>query len=179
MFRKRLRQLLPDHAAIRGNRWVARFGARLQHHNLWHLHRRSVAGGIAVGLFAGLIPGSNPVQFTAGALLAIWLRVNLPLAVLVTLYSNPFTIVPLYLAAYELGQLVLGESGGGLPAFDVSGDSAGAWLRAALDWLITVGKPLLAVMLAAAGYLLVRVAWRCHAVLMWRRRARPRRVPSA
>lgn len=184
MLRKHLRKLLPDHAAIRGNRWVARFGARLQHHNLWHLHRRAVAGGVAVGLFAGLIPGSNPVQFTAGALLAIALRVNLPLAVLVTLYSNPFTIVPLYWVAFRLGQSVLLESGGGLPAFDAAGDGAGAWLAAACDWLVTVGKPLLvgvpllAVILAAAGYLLVRLGWRCHAVLAWRRRARRRALPA-
>ena len=97
MPRKLFRKFLPSHEAIRQNRYVAWFGPRLQHHNLWHLHRRSVAGGVAAGLFAGLIPGSNPVQFTAGAILAILARVNLPIAVLVTLYSNPFTIVPLYL----------------------------------------------------------------------------------
>ena len=66
MLRKHLRRVLPSHQSIRDNRYIARFGHRLQHHNLWHLHRRSVAGGIAAGLFAGLIPGSNPVQFTAG-----------------------------------------------------------------------------------------------------------------
>ena len=92
---------------IRQHRHIARFGPWLQHHNLWHLHRRSVAGGVAAGMFAGLIPGSNPVQFTAAALLAIVFRVNLPIAVIVTLYSNPFTIVPLYYAAFKLGQLVL------------------------------------------------------------------------
>jgi uncharacterized protein (DUF2062 family) len=63
---------------------------------LWHLHRRSVAGGFAVGMFAGLVPGSNPVQFAVAALMAIGFKVNLPIAVIVTLYSNPLTIVPLY-----------------------------------------------------------------------------------
>jgi len=33
-----------------------RFGGFLHHPNLWHLNRHSVAGGIAVGLFAGLVP---------------------------------------------------------------------------------------------------------------------------
>ena len=107
MLRTLLRKFLPSHETISANRHVARFGNRLRHHNLWHLHRRSVAGGVAVGMFAGLIPGSNPVQFSAAALLAIGFRVNLPIAVIVTLYSNPFTIVPLYLVAFKLGQFAL------------------------------------------------------------------------
>src|SRR3954468_12939316 len=107
MPRKLFRRYLPSHETIRQHRYVACFGPRLQHHNLWHLHRRSVAGGVAVGMFAGLIPGSNPVQFLAASLLAIAFRVNLPIAVAVTLYSNPFTVLPLYYAAFKLGQFAL------------------------------------------------------------------------
>ena len=94
-------------------------------------------------MFAGLIPGSNPVQFSAAALLAIGFRVNLPIAVIVTLYSNPFTIVPLYLLAFKLGQFALLSPDGGLPEFDVTGDSMATWLSAAIAWMTTVGKPLL------------------------------------
>src|SRR3954471_12439277 len=107
MARKFFRRFVPSHEAMAANRHLARFGTLLRHHNLWHLHRRSVAGGVAVGMFAGLIPGSNPVQFTVAALLAVLFRVNLPIAMIVTLYSNPFTIVPLYYLAFKLGQLVL------------------------------------------------------------------------
>jgi uncharacterized protein (DUF2062 family) len=58
MPRKHFRKYLPTHASITGNRFVAWFGPWLQHHNLWHLHRRSVAGGVAVGLLQ-----SNLVDF--------------------------------------------------------------------------------------------------------------------
>ena len=34
---------------------------------------------------------------------AALLRVNLPIALLMTLYTNPLTIVPLYFAAYKIG----------------------------------------------------------------------------
>ncbi len=178
MLRKYLRRVLPSHQTIRDNRYIARFGHRLQHHNLWHLHRRSVAGGVAAGLFAGLVPGSNPVQFTAGALLAIRYKVNLPLAVLVTLYSNPFTIVPLYWVAFKLGQLVLLQSGGELPAFGVrlEGQGLTAWLAAALQWLTSVGKPLLvgvpllAIALAIVGYFATDWAWRAGVLWQWHRR---------
>jgi len=184
MPRKFLRKFLPSHATIHANRHVARFGHWLTHHNLWHLHRRSVAGGVAAGMFAGLIPGSNPVQFSAAVLLAIGFRVNLPIAVIVTLYSNPFTIVPLYFVAFRLGQLALMSPGGGLPEFDVAGESVGDWLAAAYAWLTTVGKPLLvgipilAAVLSVAGYVLVRLAWRCHVVHAWRHRQQSRHSGS-
>jgi hypothetical protein len=185
MPRKFFRRLLPSHESIRGNRYVAWFGPWLRHHNLWHLHRRSVAGGVAAGLFAGLIPGSNPVQFAAGALLAVVGHVNLPVAVLVTLYSNPLTIVPLYYLAFRLGQFALLENDGTLPplALGLEGKGFREWLPAALDWLTSVGKPLiiglplLAVVLAVTGYCLVDWTWRLYVRCAWqaRRRARARR----
>ena len=182
MPRKFFRRFLPSHETIRDNRYVAWFGPRLQHHNLWHLHRRSVAGGMAVGLFAGLIPGSNPVQFTAAAILAIVFRVNLPVSVLVTLYSNPFTILPLYLLAYAVGQLVLLEKGRAMlpPRFSLEGKEWSEWLPAALHWLASLGKPLLvglpllAVLLAVIGYLTVDLTWQLYVRCAWQRRRRRR-----
>jgi uncharacterized protein (DUF2062 family) len=181
MARKFFRRFLPSHESVKSNRYVARFGPWLQHHNLWHLHRRCVAGGIAVGLFAGLIPGSNPVQFTAGALLAIAFRVNLPLAILVTLYSNPFTIVPLYFLAFKLGQVALLQ-GGEVAPFPAGLEDKGftEWLPAAFAWLTSVGKPLLigipllATLLAVAGYLATDWFWRLYVRCAWQRRRRLR-----
>ena len=182
MPRKLFRKFLPSHESVRANRHVARLGPWLQHPNLWHLNRRSVAGAMAAGLFAGLIPGSNPVQFTAAALLAIAGRVNLPVAVLVTLYSNPFTIVPLYYVAFKLGQLVLLQGEGPLPsfAFGLEGKGFSEWIPAALHWVATVGKPLLvglpllALLLALIGYFAVDCAWRLYVRCAWARRKKNR-----
>ncbi|MEQ1773650.1 MAG: DUF2062 domain-containing protein [Burkholderiales bacterium] len=179
MLRKYLRRVLPSHESIRDNRYLARFGNRLQHHNLWHLRRRSVAGGIAAGMFAGLIPGSNPVQFAAGAFLAITFKVNLPLSTLVTLYSNPFTIVPLYWTAFKLGQLALWQDAGELPAIAMGLEGKGftEWIPAALHWLGGVGKPLLvglpllALLLALVGYFATDWAWRLGVMWQWRQRS--------
>ncbi|MBX9812764.1 MAG: DUF2062 domain-containing protein [Burkholderiales bacterium] len=182
MPRKYFRKLLPSHDAIRQNRYLAWFGPWLQHHNLWHLHRRSVAGGLAVGMFAGLVPGSNPVQFAVAAVLAIIFRVNLPIAVIVTLYSNPFTIVPLYYLAFKLGQLALMQGNGVLPplAFSLEGKGFREWIPAALEWLASVGKPLvaglplLAVLLAVIGYFAVDWAWKLYVRCEWHKRKRRR-----
>jgi len=182
MPRKFFRSFLPSHDSVRANRYIARFGPWLQHHNLWHLHRRSVAGGVAVGLFAGLVPGSNPVQFTAAAVLAIAGRVNLPIAALVTLYSNPFTIVPLYYGAFKLGQLALLQSADDLPplAFGLEGKGFSEWIPAAFEWLASVGKPLvvglplLALLLALIGYFATDWTWRLYVRCAWQSRRRRR-----
>lgn len=177
--RKLFRQYHPQLEAIRNHRWLRPFAGWLHHPDLWHLHRRSVAGAVAVGLFCGLIPG--PVQVASAVLFAVLFRVNLPLSALVTAYSNPFTIVPLYLLAYELGRWVLGAANGAHmapPPFpEVHWDN---WIDALWSWFfalgepLLVGLPLLAVIFSVAGYLLVRVLWRVAVVLRWRARARRR-----
>ena len=184
MPRKFFRRYLPSHESVRNHRYISRLGPRLHDANLWCLNRRSVAGGVCAGLFAGLIPGSNPVQFVAAGLLSVLFRVNLPLAVVVTLYSNPFTIVPLYYVAFKLGQLVLMRSGDTVPnvseVFD--GRTWQEWIPALLHWMASVGKPLLigvpllAVVLACAGYVVVSWAWQVHVRLAWHRRKTRRRT---
>ena len=173
--RKRLRSYLPDPEKIRANRWLAYFGEALTHPRLWHLNRHSAAGGVAVGLFCGLIPG--PFQMIGAALACVVLRVNLPLALVATLYTNPLTIVPLYLLAFGLGKLVLGGHGGEFVAPPDWGARAfSAWVAELIDWMAGLGKPLflglvlLASLLSLAGYFAVRAAWRWHLVRAWRKR---------
>jgi uncharacterized protein (DUF2062 family) len=85
---------------VRSKRYVAMFGSLLNHPNLWCFNRVSVPGAVAIGLFAGLVPG--PLQMLTALLIAIPLKKNLPVALLMTLYTNPLTIVPLYVLAYGL-----------------------------------------------------------------------------
>lgn len=175
MPRKFFRKYLPSHESVRNHRYIARFGGFLRHPNLWHLNRHSVAGGVAVGMFSGLVPG--PLQMLTAVLLAVPLRVNLPVALATTLYTNPFTIGPLYLLAYLIGKLIIGGDGrvlGPPPEFQWSrlGDS----LDAFLTWIMSMGMPLavglptLALMLAALGYACVQVAWRAYVIRAWRKR---------
>lgn len=179
MPRKYFRKFLPSHATIRRQRHIARFGSLLTHPNLWHLNRRSVAGGFALGMFAGLIPG--PLQMLGAAILAVAFRVNLPVAVFTTLYTNPFTIVPLYVAAYGIGTLLVGNAGSQTapPAFSFELGVRG-WIDALVHWTTALGKPLLiglpllACLLAVAGYLLVWYGWRCAVIHEWRMRGRRR-----
>ena len=173
--RRHIRKFHPDHEVIRTNRWFAPFENTLLHPRLWHLNRHSAAGAVAAGLFCGLIPG--PLQMLGAAVCAAIFRVNLPVALLTTLYTNPFTIVPLYIVAFDLGQLALGDDKQHFVAPPEPGDDGLlAWLRALIDWMIGLGTPLalglvlLASGLAVAGYFSVRLAWRIYLLRAWRLR---------
>lgn len=179
--RKFFRHRLPSHDSIRQSRWIKPFSSWLHHPNLWHLHRRSVAGGVAIGLFAGLIPG--PFQMLSAALLAIMLRMNLPVAVFTTLYTNPLTILPLYVLAYEYGALVIGQRDRKAVEHLTLPDLTWSnWLSELLYWFVHLGKPfaiglpLLALSLAFVGYISVRLLWRWMVVWEWGRRATRRKA---
>jgi len=174
MSRKFFKKYLPSNESIRNHKYLGRLSAYLQHPNLWHMNRHSVSGGVAVGLFAGLVPG--PLQMLTAMVLAIPLRVNLPFALLTTLYTNPLTIAPLYLAAYFLGTFITGAESHMIPPPEFSWGELGAWLSALVDWALSLGKPLivglfaLATSLAVTGYVVVRVSWRIAVSIAWRRR---------
>lgn len=173
--RKFLKHRLPNHDSIHGNRWLAPFATTLLHPRLWHLNRHSAAGAVAAGLFCGLIPG--PFQMVGAAICCLIFRVNLPLALITTLYTNPFTIVPLYVAAYSMGAWVLGGNGYTFtepPSLSALGPLQ--WIEAFGLWMTSLGKPLLlglvmlATLLSILGYFGMKLAWRWHLIHHWRQR---------
>jgi len=184
MARKLFRKFTPSADKIREFRARGVFGNALFHPALWHLNRRSAAGGVAVGLFCGLIPG--PLQVLGAAIVCLVARVNLPVAIVSTVYTNPFTIVPLYLLAYKIGSFALGANGAKPPAPpppDWDWRSIGASMNAMGEWMLSLGAPLalgvflLACLLSATGYFVVRVGWNIHLRRAWQRR-RERRATS-
>jgi len=179
MPRKYFRKFLPTSDEVRNYRYIGRFAGFLRHPNLWHLNRSSVSGGVAVGLFSGLVPG--PLQMLTALALAIPFRVNLPVALITTFYTNPFTIVPLYIAAFYIGSLLTGGDAGAMvhpPPFVWT--ELGGSVAALARWAMSLGKPLaiglvaLALSLAALGWVSVQVAWRAWVVVQWRRRRQKR-----
>lgn len=178
---KYFRKYVPNADHVRSRRLVAMFGSWLHHPNLWCLNRRSVPGALAIGLFCGLIPG--PLQMLFALMLAVPLKKNLPVALVTTLYTNPLTIVPLYLLAYQYGALLLpGEQrAAALPRYELDWSDWGASFSALFDWAVALGKPLaiglaaLGLTFALAGYLVARFGWELHVRLAWKRRRAQRK----
>lgn len=173
---------MPDVERVREIKALRIFGTRLFHPALWHLNRRSAAGGLGVGLFCGLIPG--PLQMLGAGIAALLLRVNLPLALITTLYTNPVTIVPLYLAAYKIGRFLLGAAGGAAPQPPPHWIFTEPWasLTAFAQWMLSLGAPLalglvaMASILGASGYIFVRLVWSVYLRIVWGVRKRQHRT---
>lgn len=108
MPRKVIKKFLPEHRTVLETRWLRPFRALLHDPALIVPHRRGVARGFAVGLFWAFMP--VPGQSIFAAISSIWLRVNVLVAMAATWITNPFTAVPIVIAAHWLGALILGPS---------------------------------------------------------------------
>lgn len=142
------------------------FAALFSHPTFFSVSRRSIAGAIWIGLFVGLLP--VPGQTVLGILAALLLRVNVPIAAVTTLVTNPVTMGPIFYSTYSLGRMILG-----IPPQDFN-------IELSWDWVTTnfvaIGKPLLlgsfisATIVASSGYVLVSVLWRLTVAARFRRR---------
>ena len=168
MAKKIVRKLLPHPDVITKNRWIKLLGPRLQDPSLWHINRRSFPLAVALGIFCAFIP--VPFQMLLAAVGAIWLRVNILVAVPVVWISNPLTMGPMFYFCYLLGAKMLGIEPGGFD-FELSFD----WL---VNGLAAIWQPFLlgcftvGAITAAACFVLVRVLWHLHILSHIKARAR-------
>ena len=185
MARRWAKALVRKFESMQDSRWLRPFARYIAHPSLWSLNRRSVALAVAAGMIGGLIPG--PFQMLTAGAIALAVRCNFPIALVVTLYSNPLTIVPLYLVAYKLGSVVspahAAQTLVAPPGFDWlhiwdSTVALGHWAWN-LGTPLFVGVPLLALILAVAGYAVTRLGWSLHLRLEWRARKQARRLREA
>lgn len=168
--RKWFKRISPEREALLANRWLKPVAHRLTHPVIWHFNRRNVARGIALGLFVRFV---LPIgQIVVAALLAASARGNLLVAALATLVTNPFTFPPIYYAAFRVGNLLLGSSGGtgAIPvaASDLPMSMLGLVMGASLPTI--AGLLLFATVSAAVGFGAVHLAWRLSLARQWRSR---------
>jgi uncharacterized protein len=172
---ERLKRLLPSHESIASNRWLRWLGPALLHRSLWHMSRRGVALGAAIGVFFAFITPIAQIPLAAG--LSVMLRANIPAAIAATLVNTPPTFAPVYYAAWRAGSWMLGEEADAPPqalraaeprtdAVTALADTASprTWQRY-WNTVQEVGKPLLlgalvfAVGFSALAYVLVNLVW--------------------
>ena len=181
MLPERFRRFLPDPNTLREHRALRWMGPMLHHPRLWHVNRRGIALGIAIGVFFGLLIPVAQIFFAAAA--ALLLRANIPAAVGSTLITNPITFAPVYYAAYHLGAWMLGHLDVSVAEVDLDRVAARTETGLALwvDRVATVGAPLalglltLAVSLSVLIYFAVHWTWRLRIVRAWQRRKANRR----
>jgi uncharacterized protein len=138
--------------------------------NLWHLNRYSASMAFFVGLFVAFMP--IPGQTVLAAVLAVWARCNLPLAVTLVFITNPLTMAPIFFLAYEIGALIID-----VPVKDVEMALSFHWLS---NSLAAIWKPFLlgcllcGLFFGSVGYVAISLFWRWHVVRQWQARKRVR-----
>ena len=190
-----LRRLTPSREAIESHRWLRWLGPALCHPRLWHMSRRGIALGAAIGVFFGFLIPIAQIPVSAAA--AVMLRANIPSAMVSTLVTNPVTFPPIYYAAWRLGHAVLGTSpaprrvaefqaavagpaahADRTPVVDGAEQAADSatddnWFARAWHGMTRLGKPLIVgLTLFACGfglavYLFISFVW--HARVRWKR----------
>jgi len=129
--------------------WLTR--GRIGDDRLWIASEATVARGIAIGLFFGLLIPFGQI-FAALALAGV-VRANLAAAVLSTFITNPLTMPLVYAGGYYVGQSMLEHTV--LASLPVLADRTPSTIEC-----LVVGQLILATVSAAAGFWLARVAWR-------------------
>lgn len=178
------REGIAQNKYVNKNKYIKRFSDRVLHSELWRFNRRSVPRGVAVGMLAAVVPIA---QTPIAAVLALPVRANVPVAMLTTFITNPFTTPFLLAAAYKVGQWILrvDRFTYGRPINAVAhSDHVETWM----EWLTGnagliamntgVGLVVIAVVSAAVGYLVASFGWRWWTARKWRSRTKKRASDS-
>lgn len=153
----RLRKAVPTRTALAGHPWLKPIAHHVLDPKLWRMHHEAVARGAAIGTFwAFVLPAG---QILVAAANSVWWRGNIPVAVGMTLITNPFTIGFWLYLAYQAGSLVLDAP----PPLPLKQITEGGGI---VDYLSSIGAPALlgmgmfAVGGSIAAYALVKIVWR-------------------
>lgn len=166
MPRKLIQRYLPDPNKLREIRGLGILGDRLFDPNLFHLTRHSASLAAFVGIFFAFVP--FPTQMLFAALVALWVRCNMPMTLALVWITNPITIAPIFYFSYSVGAFMLNT-----PVMDANFDLSGEELREMLKHIwkpLVLGSLSCGLVFGGIAYCTVRIAWRVQIVNRWRHR---------
>jgi len=141
---------------LHGQWFMAPFRHLLHDHRLWTIRRKNVVPAFALGLFIAFLP--FPGHILVAVLLALALRINLPVAALSTLISNPLTVGPLFYLCYSLGAWLMG-----IQPQPFEFEFSLAWLGEQVTDIwepLLLGCVLVGSVVATVGYVALDLLWR-------------------
>lgn len=152
-------------------RWfMAPFRHMLHDHRLWGIRRKTVVPAFSLGIFVACLP--FPGHPLVAAILALMVRVNVPVAALTTFISNPLTMGPLYYFTYKVGAALL------------SHDPSGFEFELSMDWVtntfvqfwqpMLLGSVLVGAIASLLGFMALDAVWR-YSIHDYKSRKRQRR----
>lgn len=167
--KKHFKKFTPDRAALEKHKLLKPIAHWLTNPKIWHFNRRSIATGIAIGLFFGALPIAG--QMLLAAVMAVAMRVNMPAAIVATWITNPVTMPFVYTANYYFGAWLLDRHPVDLHRVDWSLEGM---LQLGGEILVPLffGSIVIGVLLSAVSFFGIRIWWRVHIILSHRARRR-------
>ncbi len=161
---RRLRLTIPTRDDLAGHPLLRRLASRLRDPRLWRNHHETLARGAAIGLFwAFFLPCP---QVIVAAVHCVWWRGHIPLAVGLTLITNPLTTGFWLWGAYHVGRLFVDA-----PPPVLLSDEAPLWnMLVSLGWPALLGMTVFSLVGAPAGYFGVKLGRRVR--IAWKRQRR-------
>ncbi len=173
--KKHFKKIAPDQTTLQNSKMLKPIAGFLTNPKIWHFNRRSIATGIAIGLFFGALPIAG--QMLLAAVMAVAMRVNMPAAVVATWISNPLTMPFFYTANYYFGAWLLDRHP--IDLHDMNWSLEGL-LSMGGEILVPLffGSIVVGVILSAVSFLLIRMWWRIHIILSHRTRRIARKAKA-
>jgi len=154
---------IPTREKLERNRFIRPFAGRVLHSELWRFTRRSVPRGVALGLFVGvMIPLAH---FVVATFLAVFVRANIPSALLATFVGFPVIYVGIVALAYQVGRWLL-HVDASTAIQPISETMQATQTDHLLERLTGAGSEtalglfVIATLLASIGYLVTSFTWR-------------------
>lgn len=172
MPKRLIKRYLPDQKTIQNHKTLRWLGKLLEDPNLLHLNKYSVSGAVSIGIFVALMP--VPFQMVIAALMALLIRANLPISVVLVWISNPITMPPIFYFTYLVGAQILQ-----IPLPDIKFELTAEWFMQELDAIwqpLLFGSLLVGLICAIIGNVIVRILWRMHVIKNWKLRKERKRI---
>ncbi|MBS9781706.1 MAG: DUF2062 domain-containing protein [Gammaproteobacteria bacterium] len=159
--KKRLKKITPNREWLEKHKALKPVAKWLGNPKIWHFNRRAIAMGVAIGFFFGSLPIAG--QMLLSAIVSIVSKANMPISVVATWISNPFTMPFFFTANYYFGAWLLQRPALQLEAMDWS---LQALLQLGGDILVPLffGSIVVGVILATTSYIVIRILWRLHII---------------
>ena len=167
-FRNLFKRYIPHKESIASNSIIRLFDEYLHDPNIWHIHRRSSAGGAAIGVFCAFIP--IPIQTLSAVALSILFILNLPISILFSFLTNPITVPFIFFYSYKLGSILFGLEENQITNIIPENTTIIEWFNTIFlnIWEpLLIGCLILGLISSSITYFLIRLIWRIGAVVKW------------
>ena len=165
MIKNVIKRFFPKLDTVKEEKILKIFGPAVLQPNLWHINKKSVSRGFAIGAFCAFLP--IPGQMILAAFLSITFAANIPIALVLTWITNPITFTPIFYFAYKIGKIIFD----GRIAYEVDEKEIDILSNIMLIWEpLLLGSIILSITGSIIAYIIIRVYWRYYIIKIWSKR---------